>query len=401
VIPQVGAGNLGSDVNFGALSEVGLEHHRGPADISIDYRFSYSGALRYSNLNAIGHNLLVSVSRELGRKWKLNFTAFGQDMTLAEYIFQPSNLGRISGAPADFNDVAAAFSVGQFSSSQAASLLTNFPIQAATQSALLGYRVLTYDGTVSLSYTISRRLSVSASSYVTGGRTRIAGQAASSQPNYIMPLTVGGNAGFNLNYIFSPRTTVEFSLIANELSNRYQHSTGGTGLASVGRKMGQHWFLRGYAGASYIGFIHKNNGTPVGRQVIGGGSLGLKTYGSTWLASYDRSAYDSGGFAVGRNTNISGAWSWQRRGSSWRLQNSVGWLQMDGNGFAAIKGWQETAGVARQLGSAFSISATYVHLDTRGTYLGGPIPTLGGPIPTRLKINSVRINFTWSPQIGL
>lgn len=164
-------------------------------------------------------------------------------------------------------------------------------------------------------------------------------------------------------------------------------------MASLGRKMGQHWFLRGYAGGSYVGSVTAAPGTAGQMQEIGGGSLGFRTYGNTWLGSYDRSTYSTIGLAVGRNTSVTGAWTWHRPGSGWIVQSSAGFIQMDGNGYAAVKGWQGLAGITRQLGSGFSIGANYVHLDTRGSYLGA--------VPTRLKLNSVRMVLSWSPQIGL
>ncbi len=393
-IPATGAAQLGSDSSYGAMLSAGWQHHRGRTNMSVEYTLTYSGALRYSNLNAFGHSLLLAVNRDLSPKWKLNIAGAGQDATLSQYLFQPSALGQLSGSSANFNDVAAAFSVGQFSDPQTASALTNLPyLQTAAQSALLGYQILTYNATASLTYEFSRHISFQAAAFGNGGETRTTGLDARPPSAFVMPKTVGGNGGIALDYDLSPRTTLGININANRIANQYQNVTTGTINAALGRKMGRHWFLRGNAGGTYTGAVQQIYGTPATRQLIWGGSLGFRTYGNVWLASYNRSAYDGTAFAVGRNTNISGAWNWHRPSSRWSLNADVGRVQMEGNGFASISGWQAMAGVARQLTSTVSFNASYVHLDSRGSYLGAN--------PIAFKTNSVRVTIRWSPEYSL
>lgn len=393
-VPDARATRLGSDSNYGGMLSAGWQHHRDRTNMSLEYTLSYTGDTRYSNLNAFGHDLKLSVSRDLTSKWTFALSGSGQDATFSQYAFQPSSLSQISASSASFNDVSAVFAVGQFSDPQTASALTNLPaLQSTAQSALIGYHILTYNAAASVSYAFTRHVSFQFGSFVDGGQTRTDQQNTSAPPSYVLPKTVGGDVGVSLDYDLSPRTTLGFNLSGTGISNRYQRVATGVGSASLGRKMGRHWFLRGYGGGAYTRTIQRIYGTPTTRQIIGGGSLGFRTYGNIWLASYDRSSYGGAGLAVGRNTNLSGAWTWHRPASRWSTNASAGRIQMVGNGYDSITGWQTMAGISRQVASTLALTASYVHLDSRGSFLGSS--------PVAFKVNTVRLTIAWSPYYGL
>jgi hypothetical protein len=121
--------------------------------------------------------------------------------------------------------------------------------------------------------------------------------------------------------------------------------------------------------------------------------MAFKTYGNTWVGSFNRSGYDAGAFALGTNTNTSGAWIWHRPSSGWTLQASVSRWQITGNGYSSLSGWQAMGSANRRLFSNLLLSASYVHLDTRGSYLGS--------YPLAVKFDSIRLAFSWVPALGL
>ena len=124
---QADAGILGADVDYGASASLGWQHHRDRSNFSMLYSGTYAGMVRYSDSNAFSQALSLAFSRTLSPKWSLAIAGIGSDSTVAQLLFQPSNIGVISQVPASFDDLAAAFSIGQFSSSQVGSTLTGAP----------------------------------------------------------------------------------------------------------------------------------------------------------------------------------------------------------------------------------------------------------------------------------
>ena len=105
------------------------------------------------------------------RKWTVTLTGGAQDTTLAEYLFQPSGLSVLSQLPATTDDLAAAFSIGQFSNSQMASMLTGASmLQSPARGLLLGNRVLSYSANAGLNYAHSSRLSFHFAAFSAGGQ---------------------------------------------------------------------------------------------------------------------------------------------------------------------------------------------------------------------------------------
>jgi len=391
--PSPGVGLLGADVNYGASATLGWQRHRPKGDISVRYRGAYGGMVRYSGLNAFSESLSISASRRLAPKWTFTISATGQDTTLAEYLYEPSTLSVISGVPATFDDLAAALSVGQYSNSQIASMLTGAPVmmQTSGRSLLLGNRVLSYSANAALTYALSSRLNVHFASFAAAGKTRLGGQDGVA-PTYEMPRSLGANAGIGFSYSLSPRTEVGANLDENRTVNRLQSAYISTANAYLGRKMGLHWFLRVQGGGTYSDFAQTTVGSPKTRQTVGGGSLGYRTHTHTVTATYDRSAMDTYGFAVGTVTTISSAWNWHLPGSRWHTFASFGEQQTRNTGFTSLSGWQTSAGIATFLAPHATLSAQYVYLNSTGSYLG---------TFENLSIHSVRISLGWAPQAAL
>ena len=101
----------------------------------------------------------------------------------------------------------------------------------------------------SLSYARSSRLSFHLSSFAAGGQHKL--NRSSNDTGYVMPHSIGFTGGMGMNYRLSPRTQVGIDVEARRLMNRYQKAYVTNANASIGRKMGMHWFLRVYGGGSY------------------------------------------------------------------------------------------------------------------------------------------------------
>ncbi len=367
-----GLGNLGGDESYGATASLGWQWNRAKTNVSVLYSGTYAGMVRYSDLSAYNQSLSISAVRMLTPKWTFSLTASGSDNSLAQYLFQPSAVSVLTQIPSTFDDLAAAVAIGQFSDTQVASMLTGAPVmQLPGRSILAGDRILSYSAQASLSYALSSRLHLHFGAFSAAGQNRLGGQQDSTLPgNYVLPRSIGVNGGIGFSYSLSPRTDVGAEVEGNRTVNRYQSAYITSVMASFGRKMGRHWFLRAQGGGSDTDYTQQSIGTPKTRQIVGGGSLGFQTQTHTLLASYNRTASDTFGFAVGTVTSASGAWNWRRMGSKWGLSASFSQQQTRNAGFASLSGWQASGGITNSLSPHTTLSAQYVYLHDAGDYAG-------------------------------
>ncbi|HUB82483.1 MAG TPA: hypothetical protein VMB03_26985 [Bryobacteraceae bacterium] len=396
--PQAGyifpgsAAGLGGDENYGATFSVGWQNHGQNGELSVLYSGTYAGQVRYSNLNAYNQTLSLGASHKLGQKWTFSLNAVGSDMTLAQYLYQPSPLNVITQVPATFDDLAAAVGAGQYTNTQVAALLTGSPIlQAPGRSLLLANRVLSYTGSAGLSYQASPRLQVHLDGSVSAGQSLLSNQDEENLTpgTYLMPRTLGANAQMGVSYLLDPLTQVGFDVTESRTLNHFEDIYGTTATVSLGRKIAQRWFLNVHGGGTYDVVEQQTIGTPIGRQVVGGASLGFRTLSNTFLASYDRTGADGYGVAVGTITTASGSWSWRLPGSKWGLSASFGDQQTRNAGFVSLSGWEGSGGVNFAINPHASVTAQYVYMNNAGTYLG----TYGS-----MAIQSVRLSLAWAPQ---
>jgi hypothetical protein len=386
-----GVGALNADENYGVSAAVGWQHHREKDSFSIRYSGSYSGMVHYTGGNGYSQWLNLNADRKLGRKWAFTLSGTGQDATLIQVINEPTALATTSQMATDFNDFAAAFGLGTYSTAQAGSIILGAPVvQAPLQALLLGDKVVSYSGNVGLSYAISQHFSFHVSGFAEGGQSRAPYENGVPTVNYALPNGLGADAGISWTYAASPRTDFGINLDINHLQNHFQDVNTSTATASFGRKMGEHWFAKMYGGATYTDVVQQTSGSPVERQAVGGASLGVKTYSNTFAASYNRTASDAYGSVVGTYTTVSGTWTWRRRGSRIWTEASFGQQKIGSTGFESLSGWTANAGVTERLTGNTILNESYVYLKTEGNYLGSA---------TNLSIQSVRLLMSWSPQV--
>jgi len=389
---KTATGQPPSNNNYGGSFSAGWQHHRTKTDSSILYSGTYGGLVSYPQFNSYSQSLSLSVSRQIVPKWTGSISAAGQDYSLSQSLFQPSSLSVTSQMTSTFNDFAAAFGLGTFSSSQVQSLFQNAYLESAIRSGLLGGKVLSYDGRASLSYAYSPHLHVYFDAFAAGGQQRSSSQDTPVLPNYAMSRSLGGDAGIGFSHAFSPRTQISLDVSDNFTRNRYQEASVSTATASFGRKMGSRWLLRVYGGGSYSQFLKQSYGQAKTLQAVGGGSLGFQMRTHTLTASYDRTAANAYGFSVGTNTNLVASWNWRRRGSRLVLFSSFSQQLQRNTGFLSISGWQASGGISEDLGAQTAVSVQYVYLDSTARY-----PANFYNITT----NSVRVSLNWSPHPAL
>jgi hypothetical protein len=384
-------GALGPDETFGITVALGWQYHRTKTDFSAVYRGGYEGMAHHSGVNAFNHSAQFAVSRRLSRKLSVNFSGEMTENTLAQFLFQPARISTVTTVPTSFDDFAASLSLGQFSNSQLASILTGAPVlESPARSLLLGDRVLSNSEELSVTYAYSPRLTVNASAFSAAGQSRISGGADAHLNDHIMPRSLGGNAGFGFSYLLSRRTEIGFNAGEYLIRNAYQHGHGTNAYASIGRKMGRQWFARVYAGGSAMQMTYLREGTPRTRQFVGGGTLGIKTFSHRLAGSYDRASSDGFGFAVGTTTTTMASWGWQTPGARWGVFSTFAEEQLRNTGFISISGWRSTGGVSMRIEGQTGMTLEYAHGHNAGRFTGGNL--------TEFTVDSVRLSFNWTPR---
>jgi hypothetical protein len=373
-----GSGRLNATVNYGASTGVGWQHTRGKNTIAARYGLTYGGSSRYQNLNALNHTFSLSASRVLTEKWTFNLSASAVDSTLVQLVYLPSTLDAASQSGATYD---------QF----AAGTLNSAPLNSPVSTSLVGDRVFTYATTATMNYSPSQRWNIHFGAVSAAGQNRSSNQNnGANQPNYYTPHTIGLNAGVGFSYALTPRTDIGADVTATRSSNTYQSGYTTAASLQLGRKMGEHWFLRGSAGINRNLLVHQASGSPSMQQVIGTASLGFQLGTQTFVASYGRNGSDLFGMGIGTNTNTSGSWSWSRPGSSWGLSCSVAYRQMIGTGFATFSGWSISSSFNEAVTDTLHAVLQYVHFHSNGSYFGST---------TSVSVDSIRLSLAWAPLI--
>jgi hypothetical protein len=376
--------------SYGGSGSLGYQHHREKTDVSLLYSGTYTGLVQFPESKDYSQSLSFSVNRKVAPKWTVSLSASGLAGTLAQSLYSPSGLSLDSQVIPGFDDLAAAFGVGKFTNSEIASMISlpGSVLGSPLRGALLGDRILSYAGQAALSYSYSPNLNFHFAGFSAGGQHLSGGQDGPAQQNYVVPRSVGANAGIGISYSRSPRTELGFDVEEFGTQTRYQSSYSTTATVSVGRKLSPRWFLQVHGGGAISQIKQQVSGVPRTREVVGGGSLGFKTLSQTFVASYDRSTSDTFGFAVGTNTTMMGSWSRRRPGSSWSTFASFSQQQTRNTGFVSLSGWQASGGWSKNLGSSTSITTQFVYLSSTGLYLGNP---------SDIAVHSVRVSLNWSP----
>jgi hypothetical protein len=193
-----------------------------------------------------------------------------------------------------------------------------------------------------------------------------------------------------MSYNLTRRTQIGLDLEEAWQINHYQGAYITTARASIGRKMGEHWFLNVNGGYAYTRQT-KGGGLLPNSQVIGGGSLGFKTYQHTLTGAYNRTSTDAYGL-IGTVSSIGGSWRWHHPGSDYALTTGYSQQQTRNTGFVSLSGWEATGGITRKMSDRTVVTGQYVYFQGNSTFDANLV---------NLTVQSVRLSLEWSPQLNL
>ena len=363
---------------------------RAARGLSFSYTPSYIALPGHSEWNAANHALSFSWNRKV-HKWDAGFALNGTTTSSSEMLFSPSVLSKVTAVDLTFEDLAAAMLSGTFTNNELASILTGAPLEVSpAQSLIYGSRVMSASASASLSYAISAR----ASFHFSGGLSRSQyfndGQGPEgSRYKALVPRTTSGNSNAGISYSLSPRTNIGVESSANRVFSSYQDSYAVTGRMTLGRKMGQRWFLNGYGGVStIIAERQLAQQVPQGAQYVAGGSIGFRMRSQTLVAAVDRTASDSYGLGAGYTLSTTGAWSWRRPGSPWTLSFSGGWQQLGGTNAVSLTGRQVSTSISRSLTRQVSMALAFAQMSNVGGLTGSL---------QDLTMQAARLSLIWTP----
>jgi len=359
---------------------------------SLTYTPSYTGYVRNSSLDALNHALSFTASRKIAPRWNFSFSAAGNLSSVQQSLFAPSTLSNVASASSSFNDLAAGLLSANFANNpQLGVILTSSPlVESPLGNLLYGQRMFTSSARVSLGYSYSPRLSVIFSGG--GSRTQhVSDPALGTGNSYVIPDTTSGTASVAISYSLSPFTQIGGSVTTTRSDSLLQDSYITTSLATMGRTIGGRWVLQLHGGVGVTNALHQTvSVTPAKPVPAVGGGLTYKTLSHTFLGSYDRTVSDSYGLGASTSSTATAAWHWRHPGSSWGLDSSFSWQQLQGNNaLANTSGWSTTAGLTRAFGAHITLTTQYVHLSYSGGLLAAAY---------HYSQDAVRVSIGWTPR---
>jgi len=390
--PSTAGASLGADVGVGGAATIGWQRPRDRSDVFMTYTADYSGHLRYSAWQALNHHLSFNANRRWSR-WDFRFSAAASVSTTDQLLFAPTALSTVAATPATFADLTTGIMGGTSQNRALAPVLTG--VQAVVSPALLLYGSRTLSASAQFSATT--RLSDRTSIQISAGGTRNQGLPVSNSiaqagaPTLAIRAT-SGNLGLSISHLLTPRTQVSVALLSTRafsgLADAYYNSFS----LAITRTLSERWFATVHGGGGDVLPVRQTNIPLSGPQYLAGGSLGFKTFAHTLLGSYDRNFSDTYGLGASISSSTTGAWSWRRPDSTWRVQVSAGQQQLQTSAFPTLDTWQASFSLQKALSSHAVIAAQYAYM----RYSGGPAAATNAISPS-----AVRLTFSWAPGLGL
>jgi hypothetical protein len=388
----VGFGNLQSDASVGGSASLGWTHYGDRSTFAITYSPSYTGRVRYTDLNALSQSLDLNASRKLNQKWTVGFSANAGVSNFDQFLFSPTVFGGLVSAPATFDDLTKGVLAGKYTNDQLASLLTGAPVvESPAQFLFYGNRMFTSSARTSLSYAHSQRLSFTFG--LEGARSQHLSDNVHElgRNTYLVPRTTNGGVSLGLSYSLSPRTVFGFSASSNRTYSTLQDAYNSSASLSLGRILGRRWFVQLQGGAGRIDPVRQTYLTSRGTQAVGGANLGYKTYAHTFMASYQRAISDVYGIGATATLSMTGAWHWARPGRNWWTDATFGQQQMLGTGLSSLDSWRATAGFGRMLTRHMAVQMQYA-------YASYSTEALSNAFYHDMTQHAVRVSLAWRPE---
>ena len=384
---------LGADIQTGASASLGWTRPRPRSNISIIYSPSYTGMMRNSEWNALGHLLSFSASRKAGRKWDLGMSLNGADTNMNQFLFTPAIMSNLAATPASFEELTGAILSGRSTNEQLASVLTGAPVlESPARTTLYGNRVLSTAASISATYAHSARLSlrfgadVSRFQYLDDGQpSGTAGYLA------IVPRTMRATAGLGFSYSLTPLTDFGLDANSSRIASWLQDAYVTNVVAFLGRKISRRWFVQVRGGTAQITIVRETYPFPRGRQPITAGNVGYKTPTQTFMVHGGRDAADVYGAGALYTLYMGGTWRWRRPGSDWVVSSSVRQQRIYFTGSQYLDGWLISAAVFRALSRQTGVQISYAYMNNFGMYQGAA---------RDISVHAIQLAFQWTEKVA-
>ncbi len=393
-----GQGQSTDNIGLGGSATLQYLRSGERSGVSFTYTPSYAGSIQSISGSSFNHVLTFNWNRHLTPRLAFNLSFSGEESSLRNTLFLPGRLASVAAFPATFDDLAGAIIGGNFTNNQLAALLTGAPlIESPAGMLIYGDRMLMASAQVSMTYSLSSRLTFRASMVASRAQNLRDANEPAAQAVFLLSHTTTGSADLGMAYLLTPATSVSLDLTSSRSMSNLQDAYSSAASVAVGHAIGRHWMIKLRGGMGVITGIRETFDLPVGPQYEWGGAIGYKLQSHTFLASVERAISDA--YALGAIASISstGAWNWSPAGRSWSVSANFGQQRFIATAFPTVNAWRAGASLNRKLGSRFSLATEYA-------YLSG-FPFIG---PRGIAMNNVqggqhmaRVSIVWSPGQAL
>ena len=384
---------LGSDIMSGGSVSIGFQRHKRFSNVEFTYQPTYYSLARHSEWSALNHSLNLHAGKKLAERWNANFSLAGSSSNLNGFMFTPPVLAHVAGAPGTFTALTDAVLAGRYNNDQIASIMTGAPLlESPARTMIYGTRVLNGSFSGSLSYTPTARLAVHLG--VTGSHSQGLHdtQDVDIWSRAIVQRNTTGSANASITYLLTPRSDFGLDATGGRSISPLVDAYNTTIMASMGRRIGTRWFLKGAGGVAVVTPLrqqaYRSYRIPDGPQPVGHGSFGYRTWRQTFMATVDRNA-DLYGTAAGYTLAVGGAWTWHHPASAWQYTASLRQQRMRGGVVQELDGWLGTVGIQRALNRHSAMQLSYTYLQNSGTYLGAA---------RDISVQAIQFSVLWQEQ---
>jgi hypothetical protein len=349
------------------------------------YTASYGTQAGFTGYRALNQRLSLGWQRRLRGRWSLSLTAEAGVATRDQYLYTPTDLGGSTSSEATFDDLAA-IALGHYPDTELVfAQLGNGGVEPLVET-LFGNRLFTGQFTNRLTYRQSERLSWNFT--LSGTRLEDLAESGTSgeQSAGVISASTSVSAGARLQYLLTPRTTLNFEVSEMRLVSRIEDVYTMRAIAGISHTLSRRWLVEVHAGGSQVNPLRQTYELPSDWGYVAGGSLAFKTYSQTFVGSASRQLGDTYGLGAVNSLTGNARWTWQRPGNAWSTQAILSWRKW--NGGANVEDWSLAGAVTRAMSAHISTQLAYVYLRFSRSDVPGILPAQ----------SSVRASVTWYPR---
>jgi hypothetical protein len=354
---------LENDLITTGAGEVGWRKTGAGFLYDLDLGGSYTGRVKYSQIDGFGSYGSFTVKRSFRRRWS---TVVGGSYFLANSAttaFLPTPSPDAVTTTADPLEGAATLARSRNPDPTQAALFV--PInQSADYMAAYGQQMFGSGAVANLTYSHSARFS----SYLGIGYSSIQGIPLKNESLAPFPSSQTQSVNGGISYSLSTHSSMSAGISRSKVVGAFQ-SSGNTATTSFDW-FGRRWFSSVSAG---VGMVTGGTSSPPG--IVYAISAGYKTTSQTFVIATDRRLFDPFGYGGvnpetgfhGTFLELTGTWYWSPLRSKWNAHANIGYSRNIGN-FSYILGFNSTGAFARQITPTLRGEAqfTFIKQGSRG-----------------------------------